>query len=77
MNDSESLRTSSTEELQAGATANGADDVAEIRCDFCGHVSDRVRRIALDRGYERLQTPHLVQYACSSCSEAKEKERLG
>ena len=60
MNDSESLRTSSTEELQAGATVKGADDVAKIRCDFCGQVSDRVRRIALDRGYERLQTPHLV-----------------
>ena len=77
MNDSESLSPSEIAEWREGATSSGAGDAAEIRCDFCGQVSDRVRRIALDRGYERLQTPHLVQYACSSCSEAKEKKRLG
>ncbi len=48
-----------------------------LRCDFCGNVVERVRRVALDRDYERLQTPHRVQYACASCSDAKERSRLG
>ncbi len=77
MNDSESLQLSETAERHTSAISTGAGEAAEIRCDFCGQVSDRVRRIALDRDYERLQTPHLVQYACSTCSEAKEKKRLG
>jgi predicted RNA-binding Zn-ribbon protein involved in translation (DUF1610 family) len=46
-----------------------------FRCDFCGSEVPRVRRIALDRGYDRLQTPHRVQYACPECSERKERER--
>jgi hypothetical protein len=36
-----------------------------------------VRRVALDQGYERLQTPHLVRYACERCSDEKERSRLG
>ena len=48
-----------------------------LRCDFCGQESAQVRRVALDRGYERLQTPHAVRYACASCSRDKERERLG
>lgn len=46
-----------------------------MRCDFCGKQVSRVRRVALDAGYERLQTPHAVQYACPECSEAKEERR--
>jgi hypothetical protein len=46
-----------------------------FRCDFCGSEVPRVRRVALDRGYDRLQTPHRVQYACPECSERKERER--
>ena len=46
-----------------------------VRCDFCGEVVERVQRVALDRGYERLQTPHQVQYACAPCSARKEAER--
>ena len=76
MNDPGAVRPSATPEPQAGAESTSSDDVAVIRCDFCGQVVERVRRIALDRGYERLQTPHLVQYACSTCSEAKERKRL-
>jgi hypothetical protein len=49
----------------------------ELRCDFCGQLVARVRRVALDQGYERLQTPHQVRYACSACSEQKERQRLG
>lgn len=45
------------------------------RCDFCGQQAPRVRRIALDGEYERLRTPHQVQYACSDCSARKERER--
>lgn len=48
-----------------------------LRCDFCGDVVPRVRRVALDGEYERLQTRHAVRYACPSCSEQKERERLG
>jgi hypothetical protein len=46
-------------------------------CDFCGQTVHRVRRIAIDRDYERLQTPHRVQYACETCSVQKERHRLG
>ena len=49
----------------------------EVRCDFCGEKVSSVRRIALDGEYERLRTPHQVRYACASCSEKKERERLG
>lgn len=47
------------------------------RCDFCGEPSATVRRVALDHSYERLRTPHREQYACSRCSEDKERRRLG
>jgi hypothetical protein len=46
-------------------------------CDFCGESVERVRRVALDRDYDRLQMPHAVRYACDRCSEEKERERLG
>ena len=48
-----------------------------IRCDFCGEAVASVRRVALDRGYERLRTPHQPLYACAACSERKEQRRLG
>ena len=51
------------------------DPQERFRCDFCGAEVPRVRRIALDRDYERLQTPHRVQYACPECSDRKERER--
>jgi hypothetical protein len=55
-----------------------AQDEAEtpLRCDFCGQEAPRVRRVALDGQYDRLQKPHHVQYACEACSEAKERQRL-
>lgn len=46
-------------------------------CDFCGERVPSVRRVALDQGYERLQTPHKERYACDACSEKKERERRG
>ena len=48
-----------------------------LRCDFCGEVVVSVRRVAIDVGYERLQTPHKELYACERCSEKKERARLG
>jgi len=48
-----------------------------LRCDFCGESAANVRRVALDRDYDRLQTPHRELYACDPCSERKEKRRLG
>jgi hypothetical protein len=51
--------------------------VPGLVCDFCGERVASVRRVALDQGYERLQTPHKERYACPSCSEKKERERLG
>ena len=47
-----------------------------FECDFCGETVPRVRRIALDRDYDRLQKPHSVQFACDRCSEQKERRRL-
>jgi len=46
-----------------------------VRCDFCNEVVPCVRRIALDGDYERLRTPHAVQYACPECSKRKEQKR--
>ena len=54
-----------------------ASEGPEVRCDFCGEKVSSVRRIALDGEYERLRTPHQVRYACTPCSEKKERERLG
>ena len=47
------------------------------RCDFCGAVVPTVRRVAVDREYDRLQTPHRELYACGPCSERKERARVG
>jgi len=55
--------------------ANG--DSPPQSCDFCGQPSPTVRRVALDRDYDRLRTPHREQYACPECSEAKERQRQG
>ena len=52
-----------------------AEDPEGLRCDFCGEQVERVRRVALDRDYDRLQKPHTVRFACRSCSEAKERQR--
>jgi hypothetical protein len=48
-----------------------------LRCDFCGQTVARVRRIALDDDYDRLQVRHVERYACSACSEKKERQRVG
>lgn len=66
-----------TGERKGGGRPRASGGEVGIRCDFCHAVVPSVRRVALDRDYERLRTPHQLQYACSSCSEKKEQERLG
>jgi hypothetical protein len=46
-----------------------------LKCDFCGAESSRVRRVALDLGYDRLGQRHVVRYACAACSERKDAAR--
>jgi len=46
-----------------------------LKCDFCGAPVTRLRRVALDRGYDRLGQKHVVRYACEACSKKKEAER--
>jgi len=48
-----------------------------LHCDLCGAETTAVQRVALDRDYERLATRHAVQYACQSCYERKDRQRLG
>ena len=52
-------------------------DETPICCDFCGEEALTVRRIALDGDYDRLRKAHDALYACSTCSEKKERQRLG
>jgi len=44
-------------------------------CDFCGRKVQRVRRVALDRDYDRLGVKHVRQYACEPCSVDKDNLR--
>ncbi len=46
-----------------------------LKCDFCGAEVPRVRRVALDAGYDRLGQRHVVRYACEACSQAKDATR--
>jgi len=61
--------TDTAEEAEPTPTAQ------ELRCDFCAAASPRVRRVALDRGYDRLQVRHAERYACPTCSEQKDRQR--
>lgn len=54
-----------------------AREVVGRRCDLCGNEVSAVRRVALDREYDRLQLAHKELYACEPCFEAKEQRRLG
>ncbi len=59
------------------AGPSGVGGQQRLVCDFCGLEVPRVRRVALDADYDRLRTPHHVQYACDLCSRKKEEQRLG
>ncbi len=47
-----------------------------LKCDICGRESERVSRVAVDEGYDRLTVRHEKMYACQECSLKKEKERV-
>lgn len=47
-----------------------------LRCDFCGVETETVTRVAIDKDYDRLTVRHEKRYACRTCSEKKEKERI-
>ena len=61
----------------ASETASQTPEDVRRRCDFCGDRVASVRRVALDREYDRLQKTHQERYACASCFEKKEQARLG
>ena len=67
--------TASAKRRFSGSAPDPGEPQAGIRCDFCGQPANTVRRVALDRDYERLRTPHKVRYACPDCSERKERQR--
>jgi hypothetical protein len=46
-----------------------------LRCDFCGRETETLRRVVLDKGYDRLTLRHEKRYACEACSAKKEDER--
>ena len=60
----------------AEGTRSNAPEALGLECDFCQNRVASVRRVALDGKYERLTTPHAVQYACSDCFEVKDRVRL-
>jgi len=61
----------------AESAARQSEPLPAQHCDFCGAEAATVRRVALDRDYDRLLTPHRELYACGPCSERKEGRRLG
>ena len=63
--------------MRDGSDTPSVPSAAGLVCDFCGERVASVRRVAIDQGYERLQTPHKERYACPACSEKKEQERRG
>jgi len=46
-----------------------------MKCDFCGKESETVRRVAVDKDYDRLSVKHEIKYACEECSKKKDEER--
>ena len=59
------------------SSCEGRSTRSGLCCDFCGEQVSSVRRVALDRDYERLRTPHQERYACARCSVQKERDRMG
>lgn len=63
--------------LEKPEKGRDAGTSAGRRCDLCGNEVVSVRRVALDREYDRLQLAHKELYACEPCFESKEQRRLG
>lgn len=67
----------STDRSRSTPSGRESGATAGRRCDLCGKEVVSVRRVALDREYDRLQVAHKELYACEPCFEAKEQKRLG
>lgn len=67
----------SSDRSKAGPAGREPGAGAGRRCDLCGKEVPSVRRVALDREYDRLQLAHKELYACEPCFESKEQKRLG
>lgn len=50
-----------------------AERTERMTCDTCGRESERVARVVIDQGYNRLLAKPL--WNCPECFEKKEKER--
>lgn len=72
----ESMQQTESSENPEEEAAGPESTPQPFKCDFCGALVPRVRRVALDQDYDRLQVRHQIQYACSRCSEEKERRRL-
>ncbi|HBO84543.1 MAG: hypothetical protein A2073_02460 [Deltaproteobacteria bacterium GWC2_42_11] len=46
-----------------------------LKCDLCGKEFDTVRRIAVDKDYDRLSIRHEIKYSCPECFKKKEESR--
>ncbi len=51
------------------------EDAYTVKCDFCGKEVSTVKRVAMDRDYDRLTVKHEVKFACEECSKKKDEER--
>ena len=61
------------------ARPNSRDLMEEFRediyiCDFCEHETFAVRRIVIDKDYDR--THSVAKYACAECFDQKERDRV-
>ena len=45
-----------------------------MKCDTCGKETNQIRRVLVDKGYDRSLA--LPLYNCPECFEKKEKARL-
>ena len=49
--------------------------IMKFKCDFCGEMTNNIKRVVLDEDYDRLTIAHRVMYACPPCSDEKEENR--
>ncbi len=66
-----------SQQEQGRDTGTSGERTGGRRCDLCGNEVVSVRRVALDREYDRLQLAHKELYSCEPCFESKEQRRLG
>jgi len=45
-----------------------------LKCNFCGKETERVFRVALAPGYDRLSVSHPVKWACMDCHLKRNRE---